>query len=87
MVPPSGNHVLGLALTPKTDMEASPWRFRAVICSTSWRRFQLRLAALRERGIVASVAPCAQAHVHLTPSIRNLDAEVDRAVEAVRALV
>ncbi|WP_249696070.1 aminotransferase class V-fold PLP-dependent enzyme [Stappia sp. WLB 29] len=44
------------------------------------------VAALRERGIVASVAPYAQAHIRLTPSIRNMESEVDTAIEAVKAL-
>ncbi|WP_067334681.1 aminotransferase class V-fold PLP-dependent enzyme [Stappia indica] len=44
------------------------------------------VSALRERGIVASVAPYAQAHIRLTPSIRNMESEVDTAIEAVRAL-
>lgn len=42
---------------------------------------------LRERGIVASVAPYATPHVRLTPSIRNTPAEIDKALDAVRALV
>ena len=44
------------------------------------------VSALRERGVVASVAPYARAHVRLTPSIRNLEPEVEAALEAVKAL-
>jgi len=42
--------------------------------------------ALRDRGVVASVAPYATQHVRLTPSIRNSIAEVDAALAAVRDL-
>lgn len=44
------------------------------------------VAALSDRDIVASVAPYAVPHVRLTPSIRNLESEIEQAVEAVRAL-
>lgn len=44
------------------------------------------VSALRQRGIVASVAPYARPHIRLTPSIRNLDSEIDQAIEAVAAL-
>lgn len=44
------------------------------------------VSALRERGIVASVAPYARAHIRLTPSIRNMESEVDTAIDAVKAL-
>ncbi len=44
------------------------------------------VAALRERGIVASVAPYATPHVRLTPSIRNTEAEVEQALAAVAEL-
>lgn len=40
---------------------------------------------LEEKGVIASVAPYARPHVRLTPSIRNIEEEVDRAVEAVAA--
>ncbi|HEV7276926.1 MAG TPA: aminotransferase class V-fold PLP-dependent enzyme [Devosiaceae bacterium] len=42
--------------------------------------------SLRQRGLVASVAPYATQHVRLTPSIRNSEEEVDAAVAAVRAV-
>jgi selenocysteine lyase/cysteine desulfurase len=41
---------------------------------------------LRDRSIIASVAPYATPHVRLTPSIRNSPAEVDTAIEAVSAI-
>jgi selenocysteine lyase/cysteine desulfurase len=41
---------------------------------------------LRERKIVASVAPYATPHVRLTPSICNTPAEVDAALRAVREI-
>ncbi|MFD1911038.1 aminotransferase class V-fold PLP-dependent enzyme [Halodurantibacterium flavum] len=44
------------------------------------------VSALRDRGIVASVAPYAVPHIRLTPSIRNLEGEIEQAVDAVRAL-
>jgi selenocysteine lyase/cysteine desulfurase len=44
------------------------------------------VAALRDRGIVASVAPYAEPHIRLTPSIRNIESEIEQAVEAVSAL-
>ncbi|MEH6663941.1 MAG: aminotransferase class V-fold PLP-dependent enzyme [Brevundimonas sp.] len=42
--------------------------------------------ALRDRGVVASVAPYATQHVRLTPSIRNSVAEVDAALAALREI-
>jgi isopenicillin-N epimerase len=44
------------------------------------------VSRLRQRKIIASVAPYAIPHVRLTPSIRNSPGEVDVAIEAVRAL-
>ncbi|MFN3944212.1 MAG: aminotransferase class V-fold PLP-dependent enzyme [Allosphingosinicella sp.] len=44
------------------------------------------VSRLRQRKIIASVAPYAIPHVRLTPSIRNSAGEVDVAIEAVRAL-
>lgn len=48
---------------------------------------QQAVSALRERGIVASAAPYARPHVRLTPSIRNTEDEIERALSAVRSLV
>lgn len=45
------------------------------------------MARLRERGVIASVAPYPSALVRLTPSIRNNMDEVHRAAEAVRGSV
>lgn len=42
--------------------------------------------ALRQRDIIASVAPYATPHVQLTPSIRNSPAEIDAALAAVREI-
>jgi isopenicillin-N epimerase len=42
---------------------------------------------LRERRIIASVAPYAVPHVRLTPSIQNTPAEVETVLREVRALV
>ena len=42
--------------------------------------------SLRQRGVVASVAPYATQHVRLTPSIRNSEQEVETAIAAVRAV-
>jgi isopenicillin-N epimerase len=44
------------------------------------------VAQLQARRVLASVAPYAQPHVRLTPSIRNSPQEVDHALEAVAAL-
>lgn len=41
---------------------------------------------LRQKGLVASVAPYASRHVRLTPSIRNTPEEVESAIAAVGAL-
>lgn len=41
---------------------------------------------LREKKIVASVAPYSTQHVRLTPSVRNTPAEIEKALEAVRAV-
>jgi selenocysteine lyase/cysteine desulfurase len=41
---------------------------------------------LRERGVIASVAPYATPHVRLTPSIRNSSREVEAVLREVRAL-
>jgi len=41
---------------------------------------------LRERNIIASVAPYATPHVRLTPSIRNSPAEIEAVLREVRAL-
>lgn len=41
---------------------------------------------LRKTRIIGSVAPYAAPHVRLTPSIRNTPEEIDRALEAVRAM-
>ncbi len=43
--------------------------------------------SLRQRGVVASVAPYASQHVRLTPSILNTPEEVDAALAAVSGLV
>jgi selenocysteine lyase/cysteine desulfurase len=45
------------------------------------------VASLRERGIVASVAPYAIPHARLTPSILNTPAEVDRVLAELHSLV
>jgi len=45
------------------------------------------VAGLRERGIIASVAPYPSALARLTPSIRNTEQEIDKVAAAVRALV
>jgi hypothetical protein len=42
------------------------------------------VANLRERRIIASVAPYATPHVRLTPSIRNDELEIDEVVGALR---
>jgi isopenicillin-N epimerase len=42
---------------------------------------------LRERRIIASVAPYAVPHVRLTPCIQNTPAEIDTVLQEVRALV
>jgi selenocysteine lyase/cysteine desulfurase len=42
---------------------------------------------LRERRIIASVAPYAVPHVRLTPSIQNTPAEIDTVLREIRALV
>jgi isopenicillin-N epimerase len=42
---------------------------------------------LRERRIIASVAPYAVPHVRLTPSIQNTPAEVETVLQEIRALV
>ena len=42
---------------------------------------------LRERNIIASVAPYAVPHIRLTPSIRNSAAEVDEVLRVIRAMV
>ncbi|QQP92997.1 aminotransferase class V-fold PLP-dependent enzyme (plasmid) [Skermanella sp. TT6] len=42
---------------------------------------------LRDRGIVASVAPYLTAHVRLTPSIRNTSEEIDVALREIRGIV
>lgn len=44
------------------------------------------VARLKDRGIIASVAPYAVQHVRLTPSIRNTAAEIDAALRAVREI-
>jgi isopenicillin-N epimerase len=41
---------------------------------------------LRRHHVIASVTPYAVRHARVTPSIRNTPAEIDRALEAVRAL-
>jgi isopenicillin-N epimerase len=41
---------------------------------------------LRERRIVASVAPYSVPHVRLTPCIQNTPAEIDAVLQEVRAL-
>jgi isopenicillin-N epimerase len=41
---------------------------------------------LRTQHVIASVTPYAVRHARVTPSIRNTPAEIDRALEAVRAL-
>jgi isopenicillin-N epimerase len=42
---------------------------------------------LRERRIIASMAPYAVPHVRLTPSIQNTPAEVETVLQEIRALV
>jgi selenocysteine lyase/cysteine desulfurase len=42
---------------------------------------------LRERRIIASVAPYAVPHVRLTPCIQNTPAEIDTVLQEIRALV
>jgi selenocysteine lyase/cysteine desulfurase len=44
------------------------------------------VAALRERGIIASVSPYPQRHARLTPSIRNTEAEIRSVVSEIRQL-
>jgi isopenicillin-N epimerase len=44
------------------------------------------VAHLRERHIIASVTPYAVRHARVSPSIRNTPREIDRALDAVRAL-
>jgi len=44
------------------------------------------VAALLEKRIVASSSPYARSHARLTPSIYNEPADVDAALDAVRAL-
>jgi isopenicillin-N epimerase len=41
---------------------------------------------LRERRIIASVAPYATPHVRLTPSIRNSPAEIETVLRELRTL-
>jgi selenocysteine lyase/cysteine desulfurase len=45
------------------------------------------VSRLRERGIIASVAPYMPPHVRLTPSIRNTHAEIDAVLGELRAVV
>jgi isopenicillin-N epimerase len=45
------------------------------------------VSRLRERRIIASVAPYAVPHVRLTPSIQNTAAEIETVLQEVRALV
>ena len=42
---------------------------------------------LRERWVIASVAPYAVPHVRLTPCIQNTPAEIDTVLREIRALV
>lgn len=44
------------------------------------------VARLRDRRIIASAAPYAEQHVRLTPSIRNSEAEIARAADALREI-
>jgi isopenicillin-N epimerase len=44
------------------------------------------VARLRERRIIASVAPYAVPHVRLTPCFRNTPAEIETVLQEVRAL-
>ncbi|GGB61912.1 class V aminotransferase [Blastomonas aquatica] len=44
------------------------------------------VARLRERKIIASVAPYAIPHVRLTPSIRNTPAEIDEVLRVIRQM-
>ncbi len=44
------------------------------------------VSRLRERNLIASVAPYAIPHVRLTPSIRNTPEEVDEALRVIRAI-
>ncbi len=44
------------------------------------------VSSLRERKVIASVAPYATPHVRLTPSIRNSSAEVEEVLRIVRSL-
>ncbi len=44
------------------------------------------VSRLRERGIVASVAPYATSHVRLTPSIRNSETEIEEVAAALHAI-
>lgn len=41
---------------------------------------------LRDRRIIATVTPYARMHARLTPSILNTAQEIERALEAVRAV-
>ncbi|WP_375261929.1 aminotransferase class V-fold PLP-dependent enzyme [Palleronia sp.] len=45
------------------------------------------VSRLRSRSVVASVAPYPSAHVRLTPSIRNSEAEIEAAARAVRSII
>lgn len=45
------------------------------------------VSRLRDRGIVASVAPYATPHVRLTPSIRNTQAEIEHVAAAMQEMV
>ena len=44
------------------------------------------VSRLRERDIIASVAPYSVQHVRLTPSIRNTEAEIEQVASALRAI-
>jgi isopenicillin-N epimerase len=44
------------------------------------------VSRLRQSGIVATTTPYAPSYARLTPSIRNTPAEIDLALDAIRAL-
>ena len=44
------------------------------------------VAGLRQRRIIASVAPYSTPHIRLTPSIRNTELEIDQVVQALHEI-
>lgn len=72
-------------VTLRTPLD--PERSAGIVCFEvdglgAWETVQ----RLQERRVIATVTPYAARYARLTPSIRNTPAEVDRALDAIRAL-